>query len=272
LKLKNFSWILRRHPFLYSTRFRLLSQNSTKTEVTEETYNSCNPIDEIPEIYFEINAKIFKDIAITNDLDKAKHIACWLRQHIIGGPGLSLSSDIALVTMLEGNGGVCSDFSQIYNNFCVINNILVKEWGITVIPFDKKYGGHATNEIFSKELNKWILIDVSKCVLFYTHNKQEPLSTLEVFYSNENLKYDAFFAEIKDDTQIRNYYFNAAAAPFLISNYRNKVYDRYLKNFNSRVPIFFIHFFIYLSGNSYKYKFPLDDYRNMFKSTNSTVY
>jgi len=266
LKFRKISWILRRHSFLYYTRFRLLSHNSTKSEVDEETYNSCNSVEDIPNIYFEVNKRIFKDVNPTTDLGKAKHISSWLRENIKGGPGLSFSSDDALEAMLDGKGGVCSDMSQVYNNFCVINDILVKEWGITVIPFDKNYGGHSANEIFSKELNKWVLIDVSRCITFYTFNKEKPLSALEVFYLDKNLKYDAFLNEIKDETQIKNYYFNSAATLFLISNYKNKVYDKYLKRFNSKFPIFFVHFYIYLIGKSYKYKFPLDDYRNMFKS------
>ena len=271
MRFKKLSWILRRHSFLYYARFRLLSHNSTKAEADEETYNFYNPKADIPPIYFEINKRIFDGVTLNANLDKAKHISRWLRKHIKGGPGLSLPSDLALSAMLEGKGGVCSDMSQVYNNFCVINDIPVKEWGITVIPFDKKYGGHAANEIFSKELNKWILIDVSRCITFYTYSKDRPLSALEVFYLDEGLKYDAFYEDIEDDLQIQNYYFNQSATPFLISNYNNKVYDKYLKFFNAKIPIFFVHFYIYLIGKSYKYKFPLHDYRKMFKSRKSAL-
>lgn len=271
MKLRKLSWILRRHSFLYYARFRLLSHNSTKDEVDKETYNFYNPKTEIPQIYFEVNKKIFEGLDPKTDLEKAKHISSWLRKNIKGGSGLSLPSDIALSDMLEGKGGVCSDLSQVYNNFCVINDLLVKEWGITVIPFDKKYGGHAANEIFSKELNKWILIDVSRCITFYTFSKDKPLSALEVFYLDEGLKYDAFFENVGDDTQIQNYYFNKYATPFLISKYKNKTYDKYLKFFPSKTPIFLVHFYIFLIGKSYKYKFPLHDYRKMFKSRKSAL-
>ncbi len=271
MRLRKLSWILRRHSFLYYARFWLLSSNSTKEEVDNETYNSFNSIEDIPEIYFEVNKRIFEGVNSGTDIEKATHIARWLRSNIKGGRGLSLASDSALSAMLNGEGGVCSDLSQVYNNFCVINNILVKEWGITVIPFDKKYGGHAANEFFSKELNKWVLIDVSRCITFYTFSKDKPLSALDVFYLHDGLKYDAFLQDIDDDTQIKNYYFNPSATPFLISNYRNKIYDKYLKFFNSKIPVFFVHFFIFLIGKSYKYKFPLHDYRKMFKSGKSAL-
>lgn len=265
MKLRKISWILKRHSFLYYARFRLLSQNSSTEEVINETYNAYNAIEDIPEIFFDINNEIFKDTKIETDLEKAIHIAAWLRKNIKGGPGLSMPSDLALTTMLGGMGGVCSDISQVYNNFCVINKIPVKEWGITILPFNKKYGGHAANEIFSKELNKWVLIDVSKCIIFYTSESNEPLSTLEVFSTPKDLRYNPFLKEIKDDKQIQNYYFNEAAAPFLISNYKNKVYDKFLRGGNSKIPIFLIHFLVYLTGNSYHYKFPLNDYKKMFK-------
>ena len=44
-------------------------------------------------------------------------------------PGLSVPSEEALKIMLAGKGGVCSDMVQIFNNFCVINDIKVREWG-----------------------------------------------------------------------------------------------------------------------------------------------
>lgn len=231
-----------------------------------ECYNVENQKAIIPDFFYEINEKIFEDERPESDLDKAIYIALWLRKHIKGGKGLSLASDEALRAMINGKGGVCSDMSQIFNNFCVINDIKVREWGITIIPFDKEYGGHATNEIFSKELGKWVLIDVSKSILFYYKNKHKPLSLFEVFTSNLSHKYYSFYENIKSDIQIKNYYFNKRATPFLISKYNNSVYDKYLKKNNSKYPVFFVHFYIYLIGKSYKYQFPLRDYKKMFES------
>lgn len=262
--MRKISWILKRHSFLYSTRFRLLSRNSSEEGVASETYNDFNKVADIPDIYIDINKKIFKDVHLNTDLEKAFHIARWLREHIKGGSGLSLPSDLALKAMLDGKGGVCSDISQVFNNFCVINEILVREWGIMRIPFDMKYGGHATNEVFSKELNKWVLIDVSKCITFNTGIESCPLSVIEVFKCRDNLSYHSFFKEIVDDKQIKNYYFSPSATPFLISRYKNKVYDKFLKKSPSKFPIFIVHFVVYLTGNSYHYKFPLVNYRTMF--------
>ena len=266
MKLKKISWALRRHPLLYYARFWLLSKNSSLDGIESESYNDFNPKDKIPKHFYAINDKIFSDSSSGTDLDKAKQIAIWLRENIRGGRGLSLASDEALKEMIAGNGGVCSDMSQIFNNFCVINDIKVREWGITIIPFDKKFGGHATNEIYCSDLGKWIMMDVSKSILFYLPNDSVPLSLKEVFTSKLKHTYSPFYGNIKNDIQIKNYYFNSKATPFLISRYNNNLYDKFLRKNNARLPIFFIHFYIYLIGKSYKYKFPLRDYRAMFKS------
>ncbi|WP_299116152.1 transglutaminase-like domain-containing protein [uncultured Winogradskyella sp.] len=251
---------------MYYTRFRLLSHNADTEEVNQETYNKYNQEKDIPKIYYEINKEIFKNKLPATELEKAKQIALWLRSNIKGGPGLSLPSDEALVSMLDGRGGVCSDLSQVFNNFCVINGILVKEWGITIMPFDKRYGGHAVNEIFSKEMNKWILIDVSRCILFYLEDNVEPLSTLEVFTANGNLRHSSLLGIEKEDKQLQNYFYNPSATPYLIVSYKNKLYDSYLRGLKQWFPIFVIHFLVYMTGRSYKYKFPLSDYNDLFKS------
>jgi hypothetical protein len=263
---KKIKKILKRHSFLYYTRFRLLSENIKEEDVNQITYNDYNRLNDIPKIFFDKNKEIFKDEMPQKDLEKAICIALWLRQNIKGGPGLSLPSDKALISMLEGKGGVCSDLSQVFNNFCVINGILVKEWGITITPFNKRFGGHAINEIYSKELNKWILIDVSRCIIFYSTNQDLPLSTIEVFSANGNLKHLSLLNVQKRDEQLQNYFYNPAATPYLIDAYQNKLYDRYLKRLKGLAPIFVIHFLVYMRGKSYKYKFPLSDYKELFKT------
>ncbi len=53
--------------------------------------------------------------------------------------------------MINGEGGVCSDFSQIYSNFCVINDIKVKEWGLKNLSNDSSVsGGHRSTKSIAK--------------------------------------------------------------------------------------------------------------------------
>ncbi|MFK7831967.1 MAG: transglutaminase domain-containing protein [Winogradskyella sp.] len=264
---KKILWTLKRHPSLYLARFRLLSKNSNENEINDYYYNLVNCKQDIPLHFNKINALIFKDGRPNSDSDLVKQLCSWLINNIKGGKGLSVASEEALKIMLAGKGGVCSDMVQVFNNFCVINDIKVREWGVTRAPFNKIYGGHSYNEVFINELNKWIMIDVSYCSLFYSET-DEPLSTME-FYKflreGKNISYK-FFNGTKQvyDKSIEKNYLNPNNVPFLIDNYSNKTYDSFLKVLGSVLPIFIIHFVIYLVAKSYNYKFPLDDYKRIF--------
>jgi len=263
--LKKISWVFKRHPFLYIARFKLLSKNSNITEVDKFSYNQINSKIDIPDYFNEINDIILKDVHPKTDLDLIKHLSSWLQNNIKGGPGLSEPSDAALKTMLSGRGGVCSDMAQVFNNFCVINDLQVREWGNTRAPFDKNYGGHSYNEVYSKELKKWILIDVYSCILFY-HN-DSPLSVIDLYElirNGEKVDFKAFnFKKAVNEKNITKNYLNPDTVPFLICNYSNKTYDKVLRRFRPRVPVFIVHFALFALGKSYHYRFPLDDYKQI---------
>lgn len=266
---KKIVWIFKRHPFLYLTRFRLLSKNSNVEEIKNLTYNIINTKGDIPDYFFEINNDIFKNGKPQTDLEVVKELCCWLVNNIKGGPGLSVPSEKALRIMLLGKGGVCSDMVQIFNNFCVINDIQVKEWGVTRAPFNRDYGGHSFNEVYCKELKKWVLVDVSYCALFFHDKINEPLSVVEFYQflrqNKEQLSYEIFNQSMNvDEKAVDKNYLCPDNIPFLIHNYSNKTYDWFLERFRPHLPIFIIHFFIFIIGKSYNYKFPLDDYKNIF--------
>ncbi len=264
--LKKIKWILKRHPFLYLTRFRLLSKNADVESIEACYYNSINDKTEIPDLFYTINSQIFKSRP-ESDLDLIKELVIWLLAHTKVGPGLSEPSEKTLEIMLYGAGGVCSDLVQIFNNFCVINDVQVREWGTTSAPFNRANGGHSFNEVYIRELQKWVLVDPSWGGMFYD-SENTPLSVIELYKlsrSNRAVHYQSFTSnkEITKD-QINKNYINSDITPFLICNYQNKIYDRFLKFGRPYVPVFIIHFFIFLVGKSYYYKFPLDDYKKIF--------
>lgn len=265
--LKKLRWTVKRHPFLYMTRFRLLSKNSSVAAIQDLSYNTWNKKEEIPEYFYNINAKIFEGGTPASDLELVKHLVSWLCMHTKVGPGLSEPSAKALETMVYGKGGVCSDMAQIFNNFCVINDIQVREWGTTSAPFSRANGGHSFNEVYSKELQKWLLIDPSLGLLFY-NEEEMPLSVLELYQlvrTKKMISYQSFIeGKNIEETQVAKNYLNSDITPFLICAYRNKIYDSYLKLARPYVPVFLIHFLVYTLGRSYHYKFPLDDYRKIF--------
>lgn len=265
--LKKIRWTLKRHPFLYITRFRLLSKNSDEDAISSVSYNDWNNKEEIPAFFYDINAEIFKYGKPSTDLGLAKQLSKWLCENTRVGSGLSEPSAKALKIMLYGKGGVCSDMAQVYNNFCVINDLQVREWGTTSAPFSKQNGGHSFNEVFIKEMNKWVLIDPSWGMLFYNEQK-EPLSVLELYElsrSEKKVNYQTFIEgkTIEAKRVIKNY-LNKDITPFLICQYCNKTYDWYLSLARPYLPIFVIHFFVYVAGKSYYYKFPIDNYKKIF--------
>lgn len=263
--VKRIKWIIKRHPYLYYTRFKLLSKNVASKDLNANCYNLINDKRHIPKSFSIVNALIFRQNRGLNDFEKVLELSRWLRTNIKGGKGLSLSSEKALEKMLAGEGGVCSDMAQIFNNFCVVNDIKVREWGITSFPFNSGFGGHAFNEFYSKTLNKWVLIDVSKTLMFYIEGTTVPLSVMELFEYNKAGKaitYSSFLeTNIPDDDLISYYYLATERAPFLICNYHNKTYDTYLDRFKTLFPIFVIHFWLYLIRKSYYYLFPLNDFK-----------
>ena len=265
--LKKVSWLLKRHPFLYIARFKLLSKNSNVEDIKRFSYNQFNICEDIPKDFQKINDIVFKDNKPSDDIEIVKQLCLWLQNNIKGGPGLSEPSDRALQIMLAGKGGVCSDMSQVFNNFCVINTIKVREWGSTRAPFNKEYGGHSFNEIYSEDYKKWILIDVSTNVLFYYDN-DIPLSVIELYQlvrANKEVHFKTFSTEkTLLEENIKRNYLNPNTIPFLICNYSNKTYDLLLKYSRPYIPIFVSHFMLYVVSKSYYYKFPLDNYKNIF--------
>ena len=263
---KKISWFFKRHPFLYKARFKLLSKNSDISDIKHHTYNKTNDKKDIPKYFYEINDVIFKDFKPQTDLELIKHLSVWLQDNIKGGPGLSEPSDEALRIMLSGKGGVCSDIAQVFNNFCVINDIKVREWGNTRAPFSTDYGGHSFNEVYIKHLGKWILIDVSCSLLFYFEDSE--LSVIELYQlvrEDKQVVFNSFNSNQSfDEKNIQRNYLNPTISPFLICDYSNKVYDAYLKLFRPHVPVFIIHFIIFLFGKSYHYRFPIDNYKKIF--------
>jgi hypothetical protein len=262
--IKPLNWYLRRHPLLYTIRFRLVSKNASSKTLEQYSYNKINKKDSIPPLYFEINNLIFSQkVEGLNDFEKAKTIAVWLMNNIKGGPGLGKSSTIALQKMIAGEGGVCSDFSQIYSNFCVINDLKVREWGMKNLSTDRSVsGGHSYNEVYCKEYDKWIMIDVSKSVVFYHLDPNIPISALEYI----RLKKDNKRIDIKninensalDIENITKIYIATNSLPFLITNYNNKTIDKFLEKFDF-FPVSIIHGLIMLSGQGYTFEFPCQE-------------
>jgi hypothetical protein len=258
---KSLSWYFRRHPALYKIRFKLVSKESSIESIENFSYNDINKKSNIPSLFFETNQLIFADV--NDDLpifEKALQIAIWLKKNIKGGPGLGKSSTTALQKMLNGEGGVCSDFSQIYSNFCVINDIKVKEWGMKSLSKDKKVsGGHSFNEVYCPEFQKWIMIDPGKSILFYQVENTIPLSTLEYINLKRENKEIIISSIVTDEyinrQNVNSIFLESESLPFVITNYNNKSIDFFLEKLDF-LPESIIHGILIFIGKGYNFEFP----------------
>lgn len=261
---KTLSWYLRRHPLLYKIRFKVVSKKSSLESIEKFCYNDINTKNNIPKLFWEINDLIFFGVSKEiNDFEKSKTISLWLKNHIKGGPGLGKSSTTALSKMIKGEGGVCSDISQIFSNFCVINDIKVKEWGMKSLSPDPKIsGGHSFNEIYCNTFQKWIMIDAAKSILLYDSDKKIPLSALEYIQlkaeSKKIIISNIVTAEEVMDTNSNQIYLLSNSSPFVITNYNNKAYD-YLFDKLDFLPVSIIHGILFLIGKGYKFEFPKEN-------------
>lgn len=258
------SWYLRRHPVLYKIRYRLISKNASLESIKKFCYNDFNKKTDVPALFYEVNNLIFADSKKDfNIFEKATTIAIWLKKNVKGGPGLGKSSAKALQKMINGEGGVCSDFSQIYSNFCVINDIKVKEWGMKSLSQDPKVsGGHSFNEVYCPEFEKWIMIDVAKSILFYSSNNDIPLSTLEyIRLKKEGKEIVITTIGTKDSVEnnnVENIFLISDSLPFVITNYDNKTIDLLIDKLDF-LPESIIHGILILVGKGYYYEFPIQE-------------
>ncbi|MBF6607575.1 MAG: transglutaminase domain-containing protein [Flavobacterium sp.] len=254
-------WGLQRHPILYYIRYILLAKNTRKSEAElVGRFDKVNQISDIPKLYFEVN----KTIGISDDadeFDKALQISSFLRSRTPVGPSLSSSSKRTLYGMLYGKGGVCNDFSMVFNNFCLINNIPSKEWNC-VDRFYKTTYGHTFNEIFSSRHQKWIAIDSHKGI-YFLDNDNSPMSVIELFESLRNhqpLRLAYISGYRPPNPERLKHVFSGKSIPFVTHNYKAAVVDNYLEKFQS-LPMFLINALLILQRKNYSFVFVLDDYR-----------
>ncbi len=257
--LRNFSYA--RHPVLYYIRYLLLAKNSDRNDSDNlGRFDWINSPADVPDLFHEVN----KEIAVDSNADdflKALQIAAFLRNKTPVGPALSSSSERTLRGMLYGKGGVCSDFSMVFNQFCLLNKIPSKEWNC-VDRFYKTTYGHTFNEIYSKELEKWIAIDAHKGI-YFVDDHEVPLSVVDLF---EGLRQDQllnlrFISEYRPLRPERlSYVFSKTAIPFLTHNYKSAVNDYYLEKFRN-LPTFVINAMLILLRQNYSFIFILDDYK-----------
>jgi hypothetical protein len=244
-------------------RYILLSKNNNGKDIAAiGCFDDSNAIQDIPKLYIEINEKIPIDPTM-DEYEKALEIGRFLRSSIVGGRGLGLSSEKCLKKMLAGEGGVCSDFSQIFNVFCFINGIKVKEWGC-IDRFYKSQFGHSFNEFYSSRHKKWIAIDIQKSILFINPEDNIPFSVVELFTflrNGNDLKFNFLSTYHPSDLERIYRVYSKKTIPFLICNYRTHANDYFLNTFQKVLPPFLINFIMIVFRKNHTFVFVLDNYK-----------
>ncbi len=260
--LRKIHWFFKRHPFLYYARYILVSRKRDEHLLVTENYNRYNSLSSIPRIFHEQNLLLQLDD--TSTLEKAKEISKHITDYIKPGPGVGASSEKAMQAIIEGKGGVCSDISQVFNNFCVLNGIKVREWGVIDRFYEGKYG-HSFNEVYAPEMGKWIAIDPSRCILFYDE-EDNVLAAVDIFdktKKGEKLSFKEFNKlpyQTTDNTE--QIYFNPDCIPFLIFNYKIKSQDWFYNNL-SFFPNSLTSLLMILTNNYFKYMMLYNDHKKI---------
>ncbi len=252
-----------RLPVAYLIRYALMSENVKMNQSDElGCFNKYNSVSSVPQLYFEVNNKINLN-PDDDEYEKAIQIGKYLRANIKGGRGLGLSSKKALEKMITNEGGVCSDFSQIFNSFCLINNIKVREWGCIDRLYKAQYG-HTFNEIYSSKRKKWIAIDIHKAIVF-TDKEDILLSAFELFStlrSGNPVEFLHYSDYISRDQARTPKVYAPTTIPFIISNEKSAESERYFEKYEETLTPIVINIMVLLGRKGQKFLFVMDNYKN----------
>ena len=263
-KYKRLQKLLKRHTIFHFFRCFMITRKPSHKVFSDEIINNYNCKKDIPPLFVLENMKIV--FQKEGSFRKAIAIAKFMGTTYTGGRGLGYSSEETLTIMKANKGGVCSDYSQLMINFCILNDIKVREWSVSA----KLYGtfGHVFNEVYSDEYDKWVFIDAAKSFYFIDRQTKLPISSIEYIdlltASMEHLVVAVNILTGQVDESITNKeaihlaYFNKTNVFFLVSNYRIWWFDRILK-LRKILPLPVLHFILIGIGNYYKYHFYINE-------------
>ena len=254
---------MKRHPFLHKVRWFLVTKSPKPIFFKDENYNSYNPKEDIHPIFFEDNPITDSEQNLST-LVKVIKIADHFNTFFKKGPGLGLASDDSYITMRYKKGGVCSDYAQVFINFCIINDIKIREWGIKG-GTQSVIGGHSFNEFWSEELKKWILIDVYNGTFITNKSSRELLSVSQLIdymtgFNADNLDFELMVDRVEplNKAYLANYFFDNRNLFFLLTNYRIKKVDAFLKHQN-RIPLAILHTSLIFFRRYFNYRFYVNE-------------
>ena len=109
-------------------------------------------------------------------LETALRLARHLRSTSRYGQPIQANARETYEKILSGQGGYCTDYTQSFNALALAAGLKVREWGFT---WEDMSNGHAFNEIWDPDLEKWIFIDAFTSFYVIDAATSTPMSVLE---------------------------------------------------------------------------------------------
>ena len=109
-------------------------------------------------------------------LAKALRLARHLRVTSRHGEPIQANARETYEKIVSGQGGYCSDYTQAFNALALAAGLDVREWGFT---WETMANGHAFNEIWDPDLEKWVFIDAFTSFYVVDADTGTPMGALE---------------------------------------------------------------------------------------------
>jgi hypothetical protein len=111
-----------------------------------------------------------------DDFQRAMQLARHLVSNKKNGGGIRSGDSFLTYDQIQSGKGYCADYSRVFTALAISARIPVRAWGFGVDGFGS---GHAFNEIYDKDIGKWILIDSFYSLYVVDKGTGVPLSVLE---------------------------------------------------------------------------------------------
>jgi hypothetical protein len=130
-----------------------------------------------PALMTQAVQRLVPDPSVPN-LEEARAIAGHLLTHVKdSGPIQDSDVEATYKEIIEEGRGYCSDIVDAFTALALAGGIPVRSWAFS---FDGFGGlGHVVVEVFSAELQRWVMLDVFNNVMPVTGSTDEPMSVRE---------------------------------------------------------------------------------------------
>jgi hypothetical protein len=208
----------------------------------------------VPDVFQQTITRF--DLIGTDTLDTARRIARHLSRGHPRGRCLSTHLTAALRSIRRHYGGCCSDYAQVFVALCTAAGVPAREWGLCD-GFTTMNFGHAFNEVFSTEHQKWVLVDSFLSV--YATAQGTPLGVTELVDRVASGQIEDIRFHWIDETQqpkatpwVTQYYLGPRNLFFLTGNYNVFEEDQMLRAFGW-LPTSLVHSVLLFLGRYHRF-------------------